>query len=666
MSGAPVSVSSLPAGSASKEAGPDHPVDPLEGPAPKSPEADASGTKIDVSSKNPSGTARVLRNRKDRSKGGKKAKGKDKESSKSPSPKDPSLGKGSARDSHDPLEDELERMSFLSPIAEDPAPGGWRIHRLGQGPMFPDVAGQSSADQALREALEEQRRGMIRRETERIRMAEERANHEHRLATSEHESWISSHAGSTRSNRSRSENWIKNLANPGSPPPRPSGSRNPDQPIPGVEGQPRTPPRKRSSRRARRRHAQRENSRPLPPLEDRTQVDPPPPAENQGAPPPAPNPPQQSEQRSRRSTTRTFKPHGPNEVPSEESPSSSGSSDTSSSDSSDKSSRRGRRKSRSRRKSTKIADPEKFEGTDKPQFKHWKSDVLDKLSANKDHYRTETDRMRLVWSVLGGKAKEALFPRYRTTHPDAFKTVKEMMETLAMAYEDPDRLERAKEAWYYCAMRENEPVQQFALRFRNLAADAEITASEQINGLGRKLTAFYQKELHHLAHVTKTKVVDMDLAEVWEYLCHIQTSKAIEEDSEVFRRKVTGIPSSARTAAIAGSSRDVIHPRGIISTTRMVKFTNPVVTHERPRSRSPVTRNLIGPAPASPSTPARAPAPTGACFNCGSQDHFIADCPQPKKTRIHEIDEASDWNGSSQTNPDPEATKESDPKNEKS
>lgn len=274
--------------------------------------------------------------------------------------------------------------------------------------------------------------------------------------------------------------------------------------------------------------------------------------------------------------------------------------------------------------------------------------------------------MRLVWSVLGGKAKDSLFPRYRTTHPDAFKTVKEMMEALSMAYEDPDRLDRAREKWYYCAMRENEAVQQFALRFRNLASEAEISVSEQIGGISRKLTAYYQKELHNLAQITKTKVVDMNLDEIWEYLCHIQTNRAIEEDSEVFRRKVTGIPSSARTAAITGSSRDVIHPRGIISTTRMVKFTNPVVTRERPRSRSPVPRNLIGPAPSSPSTPTQPAATSGSCFNCGSSDHFIANCPQPKKTRIHEIDEASDWNGSSQTDPDPEATKESDPKNEKS
>ena len=365
--------------------------------------------------------------------------------------------------------------------------------------------------------------------------------------------------------------------------------------------------------------------------------------------------------RATRSRERRSKTNGPNSIPSDSS-SSSSSSDSGSSNSSnesgrsrrDRSLRRRSRNKNSKRKTVKLPDPEKFTGSHDPEFEIWRTDVIDKLYHNRDHFRTEAERMRYVWSALKGTPKKALHSRYGTDHPLAFKTCKEMFKALSSRYEDPDRRDRNIARWRFLTMNANETVQQFALRFGNIAGDAHINTEEQLHWIGSKLNSNLRRQLNTYSLANKTAIVDMELEDIWDHLAKVQTVRSREKDEEELKQKMgTVVPRASLTAAVpSDTTKEEEKTRGSIPAGRTVRFPAVPTATDQARANPPAIK------------PPTAPETAGACYNCGSKDHYQPKCPHPRKTRINEISEAQDWTASDGSESDLEPTGNPDPKNE--
>ena len=100
--------------------------------------------------------------------------------------------------------------------------------------------------------------------------------------------------------------------------------------------------------------------------------------------------------------------------------------------------------------SVKVDDPEKyFNNPDKDtlEFDAWRLGIEARLRDNEGWFSTEEQKINYVMRRLAGNASKDAIPFLKSTNPDKFKDVYEMLDHLEANYGDPDRKRKAEIEW---------------------------------------------------------------------------------------------------------------------------------------------------------------------------------------------------------------------------
>jgi hypothetical protein len=169
-------------------------------------------------------------------------------------------------------------------------------------------------------------------------------------------------------------------------------------------------------------------------------------------------------------------------------------------------------------KSTKLPDPEVFEGNKGPKFEEWVSKMRKKLKANKDHYPTPELQMGYVEIRVGGEAIKHLAPRLRDQATNPFTTAEEMFKTLERAFLDPNR-KQTTIVEFRKLYQNSKPFHEFWAEFQRLAAEIEMPVETQQDELRLRVSRDVQTALASVFDITdvyelaqKCMVIDNNLS----------------------------------------------------------------------------------------------------------------------------------------------------------
>ena len=71
-----------------------------------------------------------------------------------------------------------------------------------------------------------------------------------------------------------------------------------------------------------------------------------------------------------------------------------------------------------KRLSSKINSSDKLTDDVTPKAKHWLISMVNKLTVNNDHFKTELAKIAFIWGRIDGLAQSILKPCYTSTNSD--------------------------------------------------------------------------------------------------------------------------------------------------------------------------------------------------------------------------------------------------------
>ena len=110
-------------------------------------------------------------------------------------------------------------------------------------------------------------------------------------------------------------------------------------------------------------------------------------------------------------------------------------------------------------KTSKIRDPDLFDGTDRAKLNTYKSQTKNKILGNASEFPDEPTKVRYAVSYLSGAAYKWAEPQVNSTGTWIWGTLDEFFTTLDTAYNDPDQartaeweIERLKQGKHSCSL----------------------------------------------------------------------------------------------------------------------------------------------------------------------------------------------------------------------
>lgn len=141
-----------------------------------------------------------------------------------------------------------------------------------------------------------------------------------------------------------------------------------------------------------------------------------------------------------------------------------------------------------RRRSEKTPDIKELRDGCEPTFRQWQASIQDRLEINSDYYRTERQRMALVWGHTTGLAKEYLEPRYLSeTSTERFRDAEEMVELLKSYFITGNEVAESRATFDQLQM-QDESFPTFKARFLSAAIKGQVPQSEWCHYLWIKIT----------------------------------------------------------------------------------------------------------------------------------------------------------------------------------
>jgi hypothetical protein len=251
------------------------------------------------------------------------------------------------------------------------------------------------------------------------------------------------------------------------------------------------------------------------------------------------------------------------------------------------------------RLSEKLPDTDKFSGDGK-DLNRFTTQIYQKLTINRDRFRTPEERMAYVTSRLTGLAYAQVAPRIRFGKHQ-FSDFEDILNLMEEAFGDPDRVQNAQNALYRLRQK-NQDFSTFHAEFERLALEGEMIEAS----LGTLLMQNISFELHEMLLHTPTPS-----KEYRPLVRHLQELDNRHRQHQFRKRQPA--PRSYAITATSPVTKSYSSPRAPSPTPPYSQVTTRVTTEPMDLSN----------------TRRRPDKETGNCFRCHQSGHRIRDCPQP-------------------------------------
>ena len=259
------------------------------------------------------------------------------------------------------------------------------------------------------------------------------------------------------------------------------------------------------------------------------------------------------------------------------------------------------------RLSGRIPDPDKFVG-DSKDLNRFVSQVYQKLTVNRDRFRTSQERMTYVTSRLSGNAYAQIAPHITRGNHD-FTDFEEILRLLEVAFGDPDRVQNAQNELFRLRQKQSD-FSSFHAEFERLSLEGELPEIARAPLLMQNIS----RDLHEM--LLHTPAPSKDYRPLVRHLQELDNRRR-----QFYQR--TQVPQTRI------SQRSVPFPTVQPQPTRPA----PQVSHESRRETRFATTQPSSSGDAMDLSIARRRSrpdrETGACFRCHKAGHRVRDCPVP-------------------------------------
>jgi hypothetical protein len=261
------------------------------------------------------------------------------------------------------------------------------------------------------------------------------------------------------------------------------------------------------------------------------------------------------------------------------------------------------------------------------EYRAWKELIYDKFEKDQPLFTTLRDYMSYVFDRTGGEAQKHLYPRYTRgpSNLDPFRTYEEMLTFLDTIYLNTNQVQDSRYAYRELRMLDDQSFQDFKTEFIQLANDGEIPMADRFDDLYNKVTIPLQSQL-----LNQRPALNKDFNKLCEYATEFYTQiKRLNvrrnQERDARARRAPSAPAQARP-------RPALQPKVTVTPPATSSTSLPT----KPVGASAGFSMLRRPAPTFPGGAERRPL---VCFNCHNPGHGIADCPEPKRASVKDIEE---------------------------
>ncbi len=259
------------------------------------------------------------------------------------------------------------------------------------------------------------------------------------------------------------------------------------------------------------------------------------------------------------------------------------------------------------RLSERIPDPDKFVG-DSKDLNRFVSQVYQKLTVNRDRFRTPQERMTYVTSRLSGNAYAQIAPHIALGNHD-FTDFEEILRLLEIAFGDPDRVQNAQNELFRLRQKQSD-FSSFHAEFERLSLEGELPEIARAPLLMQNIS----RELHEMLLHTP--------APSKEYRPLVRHLQELDNRRRQFYQRTQTVQARSiqRSMPFPAAPSQPVRPATPVGheSRRETRF----VATQPPSSGDAMDLSIAR-------RHSRTDRETGACFRCHKTGHRVRDCQVP-------------------------------------
>ncbi|KAH9439228.1 hypothetical protein MCOR02_002796 [Pyricularia oryzae] len=259
----------------------------------------------------------------------------------------------------------------------------------------------------------------------------------------------------------------------------------------------------------------------------------------------------------------------------------------------------------SARLSERLPDPDKFTGA-RSDLRRFATQIRGKMTSNIDRFPNPESRLIYIAGRLSGKAYNLILPKMVGGTPQ-FGDYTDLLQYLEEAFGDPDYVQNAQNKLYALKQR-NVDFAEYLSEFQRLSLEGEMPEDALPPLLFQGISEELQDMLLHNPAPSR---------QYHEFTRHLQSLDNRYRQHQQYKNRQTRTPRAAAPPARAAPRTQPDIPRAAPKPNAELPLNDPMdLSNQRRHNRK---ENML-------------------CYRCGSQEHFVAKCPEPdtRRTRLHQ------------------------------